>query len=55
MDATTTQPPQVHVGIDVSKRRLDAHAIPSGEAIAVDNTADGVARLIGTAHAPATM
>jgi transposase len=47
MDATTTQPPQVHVGIDVSKRRLDAHAIPSGEAIAVDNTADGVARLIG--------
>ena len=39
-------PSQAHVGIDVSKNRLDAHALPSRRAIAVDNTADGIAQLI---------
>jgi transposase len=43
MDATTAK---THVGIDVSKKRLDAHAIPSKRAIAVDNTAAGVGQLI---------
>ena len=37
MDATA----KTHVGIDVSKKRLDAHALPSGRAGVVDNTADG--------------
>ena len=40
------QRPLAHVGIDVSKKRLDAHALPSNKTIAVDNTADGVAQLI---------
>jgi len=35
-----------HVGIDVSKHRLDVHALPSGRALAVDNSAAGVAQLI---------
>ena len=43
------------VGIDVSKRRLDVHARPSGEGFAVDCDDEGVAGLVGrlAALAPA--
>ena len=50
MDANTvtssTTAAPAHVGIDVSKKRLDAHALPSGRACAVDNSAAGIAQLI---------
>jgi transposase len=39
-------PPPVHVGVDVCKRRLDAFFLPTGRTLAVDNTDDGVARLV---------
>ena len=42
--ATTTVP--VHVGIDVCKRRLDVFILPTGQTLAVDNTDEGVARLV---------
>jgi transposase len=47
------QPP-AHVGIDVSKARLDAHALPAGAAASFDNTAAGVAQLVEflRRHAP---
>jgi transposase len=45
MDATTNPQP-AHVGIDVSKHRLDAHALPSGQARSFDNTPAGIAQLI---------
>jgi transposase len=53
MDATQQQQP-AHVGIDVSKARLDAHALPSNDARSFDNTAAGIAELIGFLkhHAP---
>jgi transposase len=35
----------VFVGIDVAKRRLDVHVLPSGEAFDVPNDGNGVARL----------
>src|SRR5881227_357425 len=34
------------VGIDVSKRRLDIHARPSGEGFTIDHDEDGVAALV---------
>lgn len=37
----------VYVGIDVSKDRLDAHVLPSGEAFAVARNGAGVAELVG--------
>lgn len=44
-----------HVGVDVSKRRLDIHPRPSGEGSAVDHDDEGVAALVGrlVALAPA--
>jgi transposase len=39
--------PQVVVGIDVSKGRLDVHAWPGRQAFAADNTPAGVAELLG--------
>lgn len=39
-------PEQMFVGIDVSKARLDAAVLPSGEVFAVDNTAPGLTELI---------
>lgn len=44
MDA---QQQPAHVGIDVSKFRLDAHALPSGQSVSVDNTSAGIAQLVG--------
>jgi len=38
----------VHVGIDVSKARLDVCLLPGGQALSVDNTDDGVAQLVAT-------
>ena len=38
--------PQVVVGIDVAKNRLDVHAWPSHQKLAVDNTPGGVSELI---------
>jgi len=37
---------EVFVGIDVSKRRLDVHVHPAGDALAFDNTPGGIAQLI---------
>jgi transposase len=37
----------VYVGIDVSKDRLDVHALPQGEALAVARNGEGVAQLVG--------
>lgn len=37
---------EVHVGIDVSKDRLDVHVRPSGESFAVARDGDGLAELI---------
>lgn len=37
----------VHVGIDVSKDRLDVHVRPSGESFAVARDGDGLTELIG--------
>ena len=39
--------PEVFVGIDVSKARLDVHVRPSGEAISFANNDEGVRQLIG--------
>ena len=36
----------VHVGIDVSKARLDVCLLPTGQTLAVDNTDEGIAQLI---------
>ena len=36
----------VHVGIDVSKSRLDACALPSGQTLVVDNDAAGIKQLV---------
>src|SRR5947208_11692890 len=36
----------VHVGIDVSKARLDVCLLPAGQTLSVDNTDDGVAQLV---------
>ncbi|MCA3491877.1 MAG: IS110 family transposase, partial [Rhodobacter sp.] len=33
------------IGIDVSKDHLDAHALPTGTALRVPNTARGIAQL----------
>ena len=43
MEHSTAAP--VSVGIDVAKRRLDVHVLPSGEAFDVPNDGNGVARL----------
>jgi transposase len=43
MEHSTAAP--VFVGIDVAKRRLDVHVLPSGEAFDVPNDGNGVARL----------
>ena len=42
----SSEQPQVVVGIDVSKGRLDVHAWPTRQALAVDNTPAGVAELL---------
>ena len=42
----SSEQPQVVVGIDVSKGRLDVHAWPARRALAVDNTPAGVAELL---------
>lgn len=36
----------VYVGIDVSKKRLDACLLPSGQTLAVDNTTAGIQQLV---------
>jgi transposase len=36
----------VHVGVDVSKHRLDVFVCPTGQRLAADNTDDGVAQLV---------
>lgn len=46
MSAAVT--PAVHVGIDVSKARLDVCLLPGGQTFGVDNTDDGVAQLATT-------
>lgn len=38
----------VHVGVDVSKARLDVHIDPTGQTLSVDNTPDGVQSLLST-------
>ena len=38
------------VRIDVSKNHLDVHAVPSGESFRVDNTPQGIDKLIGRLH-----
>jgi transposase len=38
----------VHVGIDVSKARLDVSLLPSGQTLSVDNSDAGVAQLLAT-------
>ena len=38
----------IHVGIDVSKARLDVCLLPAGQTLSVDNTDDGVAQLVAT-------
>jgi transposase len=43
---STAIAPCVHVGIDVSKATLDACCLPAGQKLAVDNTDEGIARLI---------
>src|SRR5689334_9437899 len=42
------------VGIDVSKRRLDIHARPSGESFTIDHDDEGVAALVERLAALAT-
>jgi transposase len=39
-------PVPVHVGIDVSKARLDVCVLPSGQTLSVDNSDDGIAQVI---------
>lgn len=46
MTASTPAPAAVHVGIDVSKARLDAHADPTGQTWSADNTPAGIRSLI---------
>src|SRR5205823_5265827 len=36
----------VHVGIDVSKARLDVCVLPGGQTLSVDNSDDGIAQII---------
>ena len=36
----------VHVGIDVSKSRLDLCILPGGQTLAVDNSEDGIKHLV---------
>ena len=38
---------QIVCGVDVSKRRLDAHVVPCGASESFDNDADGIAALAG--------
>jgi transposase len=38
----------IFVGIDVSKARLDVHLLPIDSAVSVDNTTEGIARLLQT-------
>ena len=38
--------PEVYVGVDVSKARLDVYIDPTGQTPSVDNTAAGIATLI---------
>ena len=42
---------EVHVGIDVSKARLDVHVDPTGQTLSVDNTPAGIRSLLGTLKA----
>jgi len=42
----TLTAPAVHIGIDVSKAKLDACSLPSGQCLTVDNTDEGIAQLI---------
>jgi transposase len=44
--STGTTPPAVHVGIDVSKARLDVCLLPMNQSFSVANTDDGIARLV---------
>lgn len=37
--------PKSNAGIDVSKHRLDAHVLPSGQSLQVPNTRDGIRKL----------
>ena len=46
-DATSTTVP-VHVGIDVSKARLDVCLLPMNQTFGFDNTDDGIVRLVET-------
>jgi transposase len=43
---TASTPAAVHVGIDVSKARLDAHVDPTGQTLSVDNTPAGIQSLL---------
>jgi transposase len=45
MDAANSTP--VYVGIDVAKDRLDICLLPSGQTLSVDNTDEGIARIVG--------
>lgn len=38
--------PEVYVGIDVSKARLDVYVDPTGQTLALDNTPAGIAKLV---------
>jgi len=48
MTASTHAPAEVHVGIDVSKARLDIHIDPTGQSLSVDNTPAGIRSLLKT-------
>jgi transposase len=46
-DTSATSPsPSVHVGIDVSKARLDVHVLPEAQSFCVPNTPDGCDQLV---------
>jgi transposase len=53
-NSTGTHSVVSHVGIDVSKHRLDVHVLPSGDARSFDNNVAGIAQLIEflQQHAP---
>lgn len=46
--ASTRAATQVHVGVDVSKARLDVHLDPTGQTLSVDNTPAGIRSLLAT-------
>lgn len=48
MNDSTPDRPDVYVGVDVSKARLDVHLDPTGQTLTLENTAAGIATLLAT-------